>query len=168
VGKNNKKYKDLYISWDICLKMRLKIDEKDRKILDVLMENANYSVRKVAKRTTLPINTVHNRIKKMKNEKVIQKYTIIPDYEQLDKSYFAYVLIDANLPLLQEKKITLDDLAKTIRKFYFVESVFVVGGETDLVIALRVKDSKEFNKVLQNKIQQVTGVLETRELIAIG
>ena len=143
------------------------LDDKDFKVLEVLKDHANYPTRKIAKKTLLPITTVHNRIQKLKKEKVIKKFTVEIDHHRVGKGLLVYLLIDANLPLLHQKKKTLNDLSKTIRKFHFVETVDVVAGESDLIIRARFKDVLEFNHALQRKIQQTEGVLETRELIAI-
>ena len=56
--------------------MEVKVDEKDRKILEVLKEHADYATRQIAKKTGLPITTVHNRIQKLKKEKVIKRFTV--------------------------------------------------------------------------------------------
>jgi len=44
----------------------LKVDDKDIKIIDLLKENSAYTTREIAKKTLLPVTTVHNRIKKLK------------------------------------------------------------------------------------------------------
>jgi len=45
--------------------MAYSIDEKDRKIIEVLQEHGDYTTRQIAKKVSLPITTVHNRIKKI-------------------------------------------------------------------------------------------------------
>ncbi len=88
--------------------MESKIDEKDRKILDVLQEHADYATRQVAKKTGLPITTVHNRIKKLKKEKIIKRFTVDVDYHKIQEGFRAYVLVSVDLSLLkQKKKITV-------------------------------------------------------------
>ena len=147
--------------------MDYKIDEKDRKILDILQEHADYTTRQIAKKTLLPITTVHNRIKKLKKEKVIRKFTIELDPHKIGKGFVAYVLISANLPLLKQKKKSQYDLAKELRRFPFVERVDIVSGGTDLVALLRTKDVAEFDQVLLGKIQLIEGIDKTQSFIVI-
>ena len=143
------------------------MDKKDKWILEVLQEHADYPTRKIAKKTLLPITTVHNRIKKLKQEKVIRKFTVELDYNKVEKGFLVYVLVHVSLPLLKQKKKSQYDVAKQIRAFSFVERADIVSGGADLVAMVRVKDVNEFDKVLLSKLQQVEGVEKTQSLIAI-
>jgi len=143
------------------------LDDKDKKILEILEDNADYTTRQIAKKTLLPITTVHNRIRKLKKEKIIKKFTIKLDYKKIEKDFVAYILISANLLLLKQKKRTQYDLAKEIRKLPFVERVDIVSGGTDLVAVIRVKNVEEFDKVLLGKLQLIEGIDKTQSLIVI-
>ena len=147
--------------------MTYKLDEKDRNILEVLQEHGDYTTRQIAKKTLLPVTTIHNRIKKLKKEKVIKKFTIDLDYSKLDKGFVIYVLISANLQILKQKRKTQHDLVKQLKNFYFVERADVVSGGTDVVAIFRVKDVQEFDKVLLQKLQSVEGIEKTQSLIVI-
>tara|TARA_Y100000310_G_C20574332_1_gene759712 strand:+ start:823 stop:1275 length:453 start_codon:yes stop_codon:yes gene_type:complete len=147
--------------------MSYKLDEKDKKILEILKEHADYTTRQIAKKTLLPITTIHNRIRKLKKEKIIKKFTVVPDYAKVDKGLLIYVLISVSLPILKQKKKSQYDVAKELRGFYFTERVDIVSGGTDLVAVVRVKDVAEFDKILLSKIQFVEGIENTRSLIVI-
>lgn len=147
--------------------MTYKIDEKDRKIIEILENHADYTTRQIAKKTLLPITTVHNRIRKLKQERIIKKFTIELDHSKVDKSLLVYILISANLPLLKQKKKSQYDLAKEIKRFYFVERVDITSGGTDLVAIVRVKDVAEFDKILLGKLQLVEGIDKTQSLMVI-
>jgi len=147
--------------------MAYELDEKDKKILEVLKNNADYTTRQIAKKTLLPSTTIHNRIRKLKKEKVIKRFTVELDQKKIDRGFVAYILINANLELLKQKKKTQYDLAKELKKFDFVERVDITSGGTDLVAIVRVKDVEEFDKVLLGKIQLIEGIDNTQSLIVI-
>jgi Lrp/AsnC family transcriptional regulator, leucine-responsive regulatory protein len=147
--------------------MATTIDEKDKKILGVLEDHADYTTRQIAKNTLLPITTIHNRIRKLKKDKVIKKFTVEVDQNKVNKGFLVYILISANLQILKKKKKTQYDLAKELRGFYFVERADIVSGGSDLVVIVRVKDVNEFDKVLLNKLQLVEGIEKTQSLIVI-
>ena len=88
-------------------------DEKDHQILDILKDHADYTTRQIAKKTLLPITTIHNRIKKLKAEGIIKKFTVKLNYEKLDQNFRAYVLISANLQILKEKRQVIPCFAGT-------------------------------------------------------
>src|SRR3989338_8058136 len=120
--------------------MEAKIDEKDRKIIEVLKEHADYATRQIAKKTGLPITTVHNRIQKLKKEKIIKRFTVDLDHAKVGHGFLVYVLVSVNLSLLKEKKKSQYDVAKELKHFNFVERADIVSGGTDIVATVRVKD----------------------------
>lgn len=147
--------------------MDKKLDEKDKLILEVLQDHAEYTTRQIAKKTLLPITTIHHRIQKLKQDHTIQKYTVDINPQAIDENFAAYVLISINLPLLRQKKKTQYDVVKELRSLSFVKRADIVSGGTDVVTFIRVKDVAEFDKVLLGKLQLVEGVEKTQSLIVI-
>lgn len=147
--------------------MEPKLDEKDLKILEILQDHAEYTTRHIAKKTLLPATTIHHRIQKLKQEKVITKFTIEVNPQFVDENFAAYVLISVNLPLLRLKKKTQYDVVKELRMFSFIKRADIVSGGTDVVVFLRVKDVAEFDNVLLGKLQLVEGIEKTQSLIVI-
>jgi DNA-binding Lrp family transcriptional regulator len=147
--------------------MAQNLDEKDWKIIEVLKEHADYTTRQIAKKTLLPVTTIHNRIRKLKEEKIIKKYTVELDNRKIGKSLVVYVLISVNLNLLKQKKMSQYDLAAEIGRLGFVERVDIVSGGSDLVTIIRVSDVEEFDKVLLGKLQNIEGIDKTQSLIVI-
>jgi len=143
------------------------LDEKDWKILSVLKEHGEYSTRELSKKTNLPITTIHHRIKRLQEEKIIKRYTIEIDSQKAGNDFVAYVLISANLEYLKQKKKTQYDLAKEIKSLSFTERVDIVSGGTDMIAIIRVKDVPEFDKVLLGKIQSIEGIEKTQSMIVI-
>ena len=147
--------------------MEYKMDEKDRQILEILKEHGDYTTRQISKKTLLPVTTVHNRIKKLNEQKIIKKFTVELDNSKIGKGFLVYVLISANLQFLKQKKTTQYDLAEELRKFSFVERADIVSGGTDIVAVIRVTDVSEFDKVLLRRIQLIEGIDKTQSLIVI-
>jgi DNA-binding Lrp family transcriptional regulator len=147
--------------------MLIKLDDKDKKIIELLKDHADYTTRQIAKKTLLPITTVHHRIKKLKSEGIIKKYTVKLDHSKLGDGFVAYVLIGVSLELLKKKNKTQYDLIEDIRKFYFIERADIVTGGTDIVAIVRVKDVQEFDECLVRKLQSIEGINSTQSLIVI-
>ncbi len=147
--------------------MDYNIDEKDRRILEVLNEHADYATRQIAKKTGLPITTVHNRIQRLKKEKIIKRFTVDLDHAKVGQGFRAYVLVSVNLSQLKEKKKSQYDVAKELKHFPFVERADIVSGGTDIVATVRVKGVAEFDQVLLTKLQRIEGIDKTQSLIVI-
>ncbi|MBM3200556.1 Lrp/AsnC family transcriptional regulator [Candidatus Woesearchaeota archaeon] len=143
------------------------MDDKDWKIIGILKEHGDYTTRQIAKKTLLPPTTIHNRIKKLKEEGIIKKFTIELDNSKIGKSFVAYIMVSASLAVLKQKHKTQYDLADEIRKLAFVERADIVSGGTDLIVVIRVKDVEEFDKILLGKLQIIEGIEKTQSLIVI-
>jgi len=143
------------------------LDEKDLKILDILKEHSDYTTRQIAKRTLLPQTTVHNRIKKLRKEGIIEKFTVKINYDKIGRNLPILVLVSADYKVLRELKKTQHDLAKEIKKLPEVEKVDIVTGGTDMVVKVRVKDVKEYDKFLLEKFQRISGVDSSQSLVII-
>jgi DNA-binding Lrp family transcriptional regulator len=144
-----------------------KIDDKDLKILEILKEHGEYTTRQIAKKILLPATTIHNRIRKLKEDKIIRKFTVELDPAKVGKGFCAYVLISANLLSLKQKHKTQYDVVNDLRKLDFIERADIVSGGTDIVAIVRVNDVKEFDDVLLNRIQLVEGIDKTQSFIVI-
>ena len=60
-----------------------KIDDIDKKILDVLIENTRTPFTDIAKRLNISAGTVHVRVKKMEESGIIHGSSLTVDYHQL-------------------------------------------------------------------------------------
>lgn len=136
-------------------------------ILRILKQNSSLPTREIAKLARIPITTVHNRIKKLKDEGVITKFTIEVDNKKLGKGMSAYILVSADLKTLKEKKKTQYDILNQLYRIPNVEKADIVTGGTDIVLFIRFGSIEELDKVLLGKIQTIDGIINTRTLTVI-
>ena len=143
------------------------IDKKDQKIIEILKENSDYTTRQIAKKTLLPVTTIHNRIKKLKQDGIIKKFTIQLNHKKINKGFSAIILVSVDYKALRELKKDQHKLAKEISYLTEVETVDIVTGGTDIVVKVRVKDVEEYDSFLLNKLQNILGIDKTQSLIVI-
>lgn len=144
-----------------------KIDENDLRIIDLLKNDAKSSTYKIAKKTLIPVTTVHNRIKKLEKIGIIKGYTVVLDKQKLGYSVLAYVLIKGDLAYLRTKKTSPLEAVEMIRKKEGVEEVHSVTGSYDLIVKIRVKNMEELNNLMIHKIREVPGVLSTETIVVL-
>ncbi len=94
----------------------MKLDKKDLQIIEILKGDSSLSTHKISKKTHIPITTIHNRIKKLKQEGVIKNFTVKLDHKKLGKHISAFILITINYNI-QGKKIDQSGIAKKINYF---------------------------------------------------
>lgn len=140
--------------------MSTTIDEKDLLILSALKDDSHSSIQKIAKKTGIPPVTVHNRIKKLRAEGIIQKYTIKIDKSKLGRPMSAYVIIKAAPK--SDHLLLLDKIAK----HELVEDGSAITGEFDLIFKIRVKDVDELNSFTLKFLRTFDEVSQTQTMIA--
>lgn len=99
---NSRKYRNLIPSdtnfrWDKgCVSQRslvatYQLDEVDRKLLDLLQENARYRAIELADEIGVSDNTIHNRMERLEEAGVITGYTTTTDHERVGlRLYFHF------------------------------------------------------------------------------
>ena len=147
--------------------METNLDAKDLKILEILNDHADFTTRQIAKKTLLPVTTVHNRIRRLRSEGYIKKYTVQVDNAKLGRNFLAYVLVSVNTQALKEKKKTQYSVAEDLKKLHFVEQADIVSGGTDIIVLVRVRDVEEFDRCLLTRLQLIDGIEKTQSMIVI-
>jgi len=147
--------------------MFYELDEKDRRIIEVLKEDSSLTIREIAKKTKIPITTAHHRIKKLKDKGIIKRFTIELDPRKLSKQFAAIILVSCDYKQLRESKKDQHMLAKEISSLPEVEKVYIVTGGVDIVVRVRVRDVGEFDSFLLKRFQKIIGVDRTQSLIII-
>jgi Lrp/AsnC family transcriptional regulator for asnA, asnC and gidA len=147
--------------------MGVEIDKKDLKILEILKENGDLTVRQIASRTLLPITTVHNRIRRMKSLGIIRRFTIELDHSKMGKTLSAYVLARVDSKYLKNMRMSQHDLARDLKKLDFVERADIVTGSIDIIALIRVKDVEELDRVVIDRLRDVQGIESTETLVIL-
>lgn len=144
------------------------MDEKDERILNVLKENSKLSTQQISKRVSIPITTVHHRIKRLEKDGVIKKYTVVLDPKKIGKPISAYILVTVNYNLLKQIKRTQHDLAKKLKSHDNVEEASMVTGGTDIIIKIRVKDIDELDDFVTKYLRNIEGIEKTQTTVILN
>ena len=147
--------------------MKELVDEKDKKILEILKENSSLSTYKISKKTLIPVTTVNNRIKKLKKTGVIKKFTIEIDKNKLGYHLTAYVLINISLRELKEAGMNVRELVRIIKKYPNIESVDNVTGDFDIILKIHAVDINEVNDYVVNTLAELKGVEKTKTALIL-
>lgn len=110
------------------------LNEKDTKIIEILKGNARLPIRDIAKKTGLRPSTVHDRIRKLTKEKVIEKFTVKLNNKKVGEDFIVFMSVS-----------TEKDLPPAFFADSHIKEVFGVTGEYDLLLKLKFKDVQEFN-----------------------
>ena len=112
------------------------LNETDMKILQILLEDARFSSRQIAKKVGVSVGTVLSRIKKMEEDGLIKGYSVIMNHEKL--GYELTVVMEVTV-----SKGRLIEMENEIAKITNVCSVYDVTGLTDAFIIAKFKSREE-------------------------
>lgn len=122
----------------------MKIDEIDEIILGEMKLNRKLKLRELSTTIGLPISTIHYRIKKMKKAGILSK-SIEINWKKLNYKSIALLYIK-----LLEKDIDIESL----KQYPFVEKVFRIVDDYDILVIIRAKDIDDV-KLNVNKIRSL-------------
>ena len=160
------KNSNIYIlKWFNYTKMKEVIDEKDMKILEILLQDSSLSTHKISKKTLIPVTTVLNRIRKLKNLGIIKKYTVEVDKEKLGKTLGAYIFITVDNNIVKATGGGRGSLIKKILANPLVESAERVSGNIDIIVKVTTSGIKELNDFVVNTLREYSGIIRTETLI---
>ncbi|MBS3135469.1 Lrp/AsnC family transcriptional regulator [Candidatus Woesearchaeota archaeon] len=115
------------------------MDKKDSAIIGKLKEDSRLSVREIARGTGLRPSTVHQRIQKLRHERVIERFTVKLDNNKADEGFIVFMFVKTKPSV---------NLGTGILENPHVKEVFGITGEHDLLMKLKFKDVVEFNDYL--------------------
>lgn len=132
----------------------MKLDSLDYQIINQLKNNSRLSVRDIAKKVNSRPSTVHQRIKKLKKEGVIEKFTVKLSNKLMQENFIVFMLVN-----------TENELPETVFNDEHIKEVFGITGEYDLLLKLKFKDIEEFNDFII-KFRKKHGLKKTVTLVS--
>ncbi len=147
------------------IRMSVRIDATDRKILAALQTDAAQSLDEIAKNVGSSKTPVWNRIRKMREAGIIGHQTVMLDAEALGFEACFFVLIrtsehDANW---QGKFL------KALKSRPEVQEAHRLAGDIDYILKVRVKNARAYDTFYQAlisevKVHNVTALLSMEEI----
>jgi Lrp/AsnC family leucine-responsive transcriptional regulator len=128
-----------------------KIDENDRKIIEILSSNARTSLRDIKKKVDLSPSSIRNRMERLVNIGVIKRYTLDVDYRKI--GYDIQVLA-----LITSKPSESDTLCQALSKFDAITEVLRTSGPANFICMVRVQNIGELTKFITCELEKLNGV----------
>ena len=113
----------------------MNVDDKDFAIINALKENSRLPIRDIARLTKLRPSTVHQRILRLKEKGVIEKFTLKLNNKAVGEGFIVFMLIKTKPSAMLDKLINNEH----------VKDFFGITGEYDLLLKLKFEDVDEFN-----------------------
>lgn len=138
-----------------------KIDDIDRNILSILMENSNTSYSVIAKKLFVSSGTVHVRMTKLKEMGIVTGANLTIDHTKLGYDVVAF------LGVYLEKSSLYDDVSERLKMIPEIVSAHYTTGNYGIFVKIICKDTLHLRTVLHDKIQRIVGIQRTETMISL-
>ncbi len=135
-----------------------KIDDLDLMILSELSEDAAISIPKLSKKIKVNSSVVYSRIKRLVRRKLIEKFTIVVNDQEL--GYQVKSLTGINM---DSKK--RDNVIEELFKIDGVREIAEVTGRFDILVTMYAKSLDHMHKLVSDKIGRIDGVISSESFI---
>jgi len=140
------------------------LDAIDNHILRLLREDGRISHAQIAKEVGLSGPAVHERVRKLEQRGVIDRYCAVLDPQILDRSHVAFVMVT----LSEGNEFAADDpIVARICEEPDVLEFHRIAGEDCYLIKIRTATNKDLERLLR-RIRSIRGVARTRTTIVLS
>lgn len=138
-----------------------KIDRLDKRILNIVMNNARIPSKDVAYECGVSRAAIHQRIQRLQELNVITGSGYLVDPKAL--GYHTCTYIGVKL----EKGSLYRDVLRELEKIPEIVECHFTTGPYSMLIKVYARDNGHLMELLNDKIQQIQGVTETETLISL-
>jgi len=137
------------------------LDDTDRRILNLLVQDAKLPYSEIARQLHVSGGTIHVRMTRLEELGVVRGATLNLDLKKVGYS------IEAFLGIYLLKSSFCDSVIAQLRGIAEVTSVHFTTGSYNLFARLACRDTQHLRNVLHDQVQQIEGVERTETLISL-
>ncbi|MEM3833633.1 MAG: Lrp/AsnC family transcriptional regulator [Thermoprotei archaeon] len=137
----------------------MKMDDKDKIIIEMLMKNARISLAEIAEALKISDVAVSKRIKKLEENGIIKGYTAIVNHIKLGYSSAAIVGIDVEPERLLE-------VSRLLKEKNYVRYLALTTGDHMLILQVLSRNNYDLTNILKD-IASTSGVKSVRPAIVL-
>ncbi|HEX8425148.1 Lrp/AsnC ligand binding domain-containing protein [Hymenobacter sp.] len=137
------------------------LDDTDRKILDLLMQDAKMPYTEIARKVHVSGGTVHVRMARLEELGIVKGATLQIDYQKLGYG------VNAFLGIYLLKSSVYNSVAEQLREIPEVVSIHFTTGAYGIFARIVCRDTQHLRDVLHDRMQLIEGIERTETLISL-
>ena len=140
---------------------KLNLDKLDFQIIQEMMEDAEISYADLGKKLFVSGGTIHVRIKKLEELKIVKGKRLSVDLKSLGYDVIAFIGV------YLEKSSLYDTVAKELMKIPEIIRLNYITGNYSMFIEIVCKDITQLRHVLHDELQKIKGIERTETFISL-
>ena len=140
---------------------KLNLDKLDLQIIAAMMENAEISYADLGKKLFVSGGTIHVRIKKLQEHKIVKGTRLNVDLKALGYDITVF------MGIYLEKSSMYDMVAEEIKKIPQIVRLNYTTGNYSMFIEAVCKDIDQLRRLLHDELQKIKGIERTETFISL-
>jgi Lrp/AsnC family leucine-responsive transcriptional regulator len=141
----------------------LDLDDMDRKILNLLQEDARLTVQEIADRVGLSSSPCHRRMRQLEERGIILKTIAMVDQKAVGLPVSVFV----SIKLERQKEKDLEKFARAISGWREVLECYLMTGPRDYLLRVVVADLAAYEQFLKQKLTRLDGISSIESSFAL-
>jgi Lrp/AsnC family leucine-responsive transcriptional regulator len=139
------------------------LDIIDKTLINLLQQDSKQTTKQLSLQLNLSATAVYERVKKLENKKVIEKYVAIINKNKIEKSF----LVFCHIKLIQHSKEHVTTFEREVLKLEEVSECFHVSGDYDYILKVYVKDMDAYRNFVVTKLTAIKYIGSTHSTFTI-
>jgi len=140
------------------------LDAIDKKLLQLLQEDAKQTNKQLAYQLNLSVTAVYERIKKLERNKIITSYVALVNKNAISKGFMVF----CHVKLTQHSGNYITKFETEVKQLPEVLECFHVSGEYDYLLKVIVEDMEHFRIFMINKLTTLEHIGSTQSSFSIN
>ena len=138
------------------------MDDRDRRILDLIQRDAKLPQAQLARKVGLSAAAVNERLRKLERAGAIRRYAAVVNPNAVGNDITAFVEVFIEHPRFEpafiQRVLELDE----------IQECHHITGEFSLLLKVRVRDMKSLQHLLLQQLNTPEGVRQTRTVMVLS
>ncbi len=145
----------------MTIRLSMKLDSNDLKLIELLKQDSRASVTSLADKLGVARVTTHDRMVRLKREGVIRRYTV-----DIDAKAWGYDLRAFIFARCERGNVDRRNVAQKICEFPYVVRCNVVAGDWDLLIEVVSPSMDSLGDAILDGLSKVGGIASTQTMVS--
>ena len=142
----------------------MKLDDIDKKILDILQDNGRITNADLASQIGLSPPPMLERVKKLERNGVIRKYVALVDPQKVGKS----IIVFASVTLARHRIKSIDQVREEFRNCPEILECYSITGEEDYLLKVAVKDIADYENFMFHRLAKIPAISRIKSFVVLS
>jgi Lrp/AsnC family transcriptional regulator for asnA, asnC and gidA len=138
------------------------LDDTDVKILEALQADGRIPLTQLSTQLGIPHGTIRDRIRKMENAGVIERYVAV-----INPAKAGY-LINCFVELTLDHRVDVSQAIDALIQIDEVSELHLLTGEVDVFVGIWARDIEHLRHILYDRFTTIPGMVRTNTLMVLN